>query len=136
MSNNPATNMNPSVDTVQEAVSVMRLLADPTRLRLLGLLRGGEMNVTTLCSKLDLAQPTVSHHLGLLRSLALVCNRRDGKQVFYSLNPDSVTNCDESGGLTIAIGPVEVRFCASCNGPHAERAHLNGEKLAGCGDGI
>lgn len=99
------------IDPVVEAVQLLRLLSDPTRLRLLGLLQSGPMNVTTLCQKLDLAQPTVSHHLGLLRSLKLVSNRRDGKQVFYSLNSDTVTNLDERGGLTVAAGPVEVRFC-------------------------
>lgn len=99
------------IDPVVEAVELLRLLSDPTRLRLLGLLQGGPMNVTTLCQKLDLAQPTVSHHLGLLRGLNLVSNRRDGKQVFYSLNAETVTNLDECGGLTVAAGPVEVRFC-------------------------
>ncbi len=98
-------------DPVVEAVQLLRLLADPTRLRLLGLLQSGPMNVTTLCQKLDLAQPTVSHHLGLLRSLKLVSNRRQGKQVFYSLNAETVTNLDERGGLTVTAGPVEVQFC-------------------------
>lgn len=101
------------IDPVVEAVQLLRLLSDPTRLRLLGLLQSGAMNVTTLCEKLDLAQPTVSHHLGLLRSLKLVNNRRDGKQVFYSLNSDTVSNLDGCGGLTVSWGPVEVRFCNS-----------------------
>lgn len=105
-------------DPVVEAVQLLRLLADPTRLRLLGLLQSGPMNVTTLCQKLDLAQPTVSHHLGLLRSLKLVSNRRQGKQVFYSLNAETVTNLDERGGLTVAAGPVEVQFCnQQCDKP-------------------
>ena len=99
------------IDPVVEAVQLLRLLSDPTRLRLLGLLQSGPMNVTTLCAKLDLAQPTVSHHLGLLRGLDLVSNRRQGKQVFYSLNAETVTNLDERGGLTVTTGPVEVRFC-------------------------
>lgn len=98
-------------DPVEEAVQLLRILADPTRLRLLGLLQGGPLNVTNLCEKLELAQPTVSHHLGLLRSLKLVTNRRQGKQVFYSLNDETVTNLDGHGGLTIAAGPVKVRFC-------------------------
>ncbi len=101
----------PTTDPVDNAVGIMRILADPTRLRLLGLLQSGPMNVTTLCEKLGLAQPTVSHHLGLLRTFRLVNNRRDGKQVFYSLNPETVTNLDECGGLTVASGPVELRFC-------------------------
>ncbi|HET6428774.1 MAG TPA: ArsR family transcriptional regulator [Phycisphaerae bacterium] len=40
-----------------------------------------------MCRKLRLPQPTVSHHLGLLRAHGLVKNRRAGKQVFYSVDP-------------------------------------------------
>jgi DNA-binding transcriptional ArsR family regulator len=45
------------------------------------------MNVGQLCSHLRVGQPTVSHHLGLLRMGDLVLARRDGKEVFYSLRP-------------------------------------------------
>ena len=62
-----------------------RVLADRTRLRLLLLLAGGESNVTDLCGRLGLPQPSVSHHLGILRASGLVATRRDGKQVYYRL---------------------------------------------------
>lgn len=74
-------------------VELFRLLSDKTRLNILLLLSSGERNVTSLCEELALPQPTVSHHLGLLRMRNLISNRRDGKQVFYGLNghvtPDS-----------------------------------------------
>jgi len=65
---------------------VFRLLSDKTRLNILMLLADGEQNVTSLCERLKLPQPTVSHHLGLLRMNNIICNRRNGKQVFYALN--------------------------------------------------
>ena len=43
------------------------------------------MNVGQLCSRLRVCQPTISHHLGLLRLGDLVMARREGKEVFYSL---------------------------------------------------
>ena len=49
-------------------------------------LADGERNVTSLCEELGLPQPTVSHHLGLLRMNNVVGNRRHGKQVFYILH--------------------------------------------------
>jgi DNA-binding transcriptional ArsR family regulator len=67
-------------------VELFRLLSDKTRLNILLLLAKGERNVTSLCEALDLPQPTVSHHLGLLRMRNLISNRRNGKQVFYGLN--------------------------------------------------
>ena len=93
-----------------QVVRIMRLLADPTRLRLLSLLRGNEMNVTAICRRLNLAQPTVSHHLGLLRSVGLVINRRQGKQVFYAANPQAVDSYDGREGLSITSGPVHLEL--------------------------
>ncbi|HUU90122.1 MAG TPA: metalloregulator ArsR/SmtB family transcription factor [Phycisphaerae bacterium] len=60
------------------------LLSDPTRLGILSLLAKGPKNVTALCKALGLKQPTVSHHLGLLRMGRLVINTRQGKSVVYS----------------------------------------------------
>ena len=71
---------------VPEMCRLFRVLSDETRLRLLLALRGGEQHVTALCRKLRLPQPTVSHHLGLLRMQGLVKNRRKGKLVYYSVD--------------------------------------------------
>ena len=100
-------------DSVEEVVRIMRLLADPTRLRLLTLLRGSELNVTSICRHLKLAQPTVSHHLGLLRTVGLVTNRREGKQVFYATNPEAVEELNRHGGLAIESGPVKLQVEAT-----------------------
>ena len=94
----------PESDGMEDVIKVMRLLADPTRLRVLTMLQEREMNVSALCDRLDLAQPTVSHHLGLLRAMNLVSTRRNGKQVFYSLNQDHVASLHAGGGLSIAAG--------------------------------
>ena|SRR5437762_503862 len=71
---------------LEQLASLFRLLSDKTRLNILLSLSAGEKNVTTLCEQLKLPQPTVSHHLGLLRMNNVIGNRRNGKQVFYSLN--------------------------------------------------
>ena len=70
---------------LEPLVGVFRLLSDKTRLNILMLLADGERNVTSLCQELALPQPTVSHHLGLLRVNNIITNHRKGKQVYYSL---------------------------------------------------
>lgn len=60
-----------------------RALADPTRLRLLALLRDEESCVGDLVEVLDLPQGTVSRHLGTLREAGLVEARRSGAWAFY-----------------------------------------------------
>jgi DNA-binding transcriptional ArsR family regulator len=71
---------------LEPLVSLFGLLRDKTRLNILMILARGERNVSSLCDELGLPQPTVSHHLGLLRTKNLISNRRNGKQVFYGLN--------------------------------------------------
>src|SRR5947209_19602799 len=77
---------NTTEKSLDELTDLFRLLSDRTRLHILLHLRQGEQNVTTLCQQLKLPQPTVSHHLGLLRMSNLIANRRAGKQVYYSLS--------------------------------------------------
>ena len=73
---------------IQQASEVFRLLSDKTRLSLLLLLAGGEQNVGELCGRLQLPQPTVSHHLALMRMSGLLSKRRHGKQMIYRVNPE------------------------------------------------
>ena len=66
----------------------LRLLADPTRSRMLHLLHRGELAVGELQEILGLPQSRISTHLALLRKAQLVNDRRDGKKSFYSLARD------------------------------------------------
>lgn len=70
---------------LEQLAALFRLLSDKTRLNILTALGDGERNVGDLCRLLQLPQPTMSHHLGLLRMSNVIANRRVGKQVFYSL---------------------------------------------------
>jgi DNA-binding transcriptional ArsR family regulator len=72
-------------DEVAVAAKLFRGLADPTRLRILLALQGGEHRVVDLVADLGLAQATVSAHLACLRGCALVTSRPEGRQSFYRL---------------------------------------------------
>src|ERR1044072_974048 len=62
-----------------------RVLANPTRIRLLEQLVPGERTVNDLHGTLELDQPIVSQHLAVLRARGVVTVRRDGTQAFYAL---------------------------------------------------
>lgn len=110
-------------ESLGDVARFLRTLSDPTRLRLLGILQDGEQNVTALRRTLALPQPTVSHHLALLRSAGLVANRRDGKQVFYSLNRQIASPLAERRGLNIVTDAVELRIAyAGVNGELSHQA--------------
>jgi len=66
---------------------VYAALADATRLRILALLRDGEICVCHLHASLDVPQPTASRHLAYLRKAGLVEARREGIWMHYRLTP-------------------------------------------------
>jgi DNA-binding transcriptional ArsR family regulator len=95
---------------LEQLTQIFRLLSDKTRLNILMLLSQGERNVTALCDQLRLPQPTVSHHLGLLRMNNVIGNRRDGKQIFYALNGQVDVKDDKS--LEIGVEHYSVKIAA------------------------
>lgn len=80
----------PPGDQVDLAVEVFRMLADPTRVKLLWLLAGGEYSVNDLAAAAGSRQTGVSQHLAKLRMARLVATRRNGNQVFYRLESDHI----------------------------------------------
>jgi DNA-binding transcriptional ArsR family regulator len=73
----------PSGDRMEAAAEAFRLLGDPTRLRILWVLCGGETDVTTLTARVGAARPAVSQHLAKLRLAGLVVMRREGRRAVY-----------------------------------------------------
>lgn len=106
---------------LEQITSLFRLLSDKTRVNILMLLTKGQRNVTSLCEALQLPQPTVSHHLGLLRMNKLIANRRSGKQVFYELS--SHVNANGDGVFEIHLDNFAVRL-GSNGEDRSETLHL------------
>ncbi len=76
-----------------DSVTFAKAMADDTRQHIMRLLCCQWLCVSDVVAQTGVSQPTVSHHLAVLREASLVDTRRDGKQVFYSLNQDSVASC-------------------------------------------
>jgi DNA-binding transcriptional ArsR family regulator len=81
-----------------------KALADENRQRIMLLLCCNWLCVSDIVEQLDgLSQPTVSHHLSVLREAGLVHVRRDGRNVYYSLDQDEVAVC--CGRLMLNFAP-------------------------------
>ena len=91
-----------------DCVAFCKALADDTRQKILVMLLNGEMRVSDIVDAFTMSQPTISHHLGILKQFGLVTSRKEGKQVFYSLNGELVTQPREDEGLAIAAGSLEL----------------------------
>jgi ArsR family transcriptional regulator len=83
--------MAPSIQI--DCVDFCKALADETRQAILQLLVEGEKCVGDLVECFDMSQPTISHHLNILKSLGLVSRRKEGKHVYYSIDQDNVIEC-------------------------------------------
>ncbi|HSB52527.1 MAG TPA: metalloregulator ArsR/SmtB family transcription factor, partial [Dissulfurispiraceae bacterium] len=71
---------------MRELVGVFKALSDETRLRILKLLEHGELCVCDIFSALDMVQPKVSFHLGVLKEAGLIRDRKEGRWVHYRIN--------------------------------------------------
>ncbi len=99
---------------------MFKALADPVRLRLLSIVAshpGGEACVCDLSSAFDLTQPTVSHHLRVLREAGLLECERRGTWVYYRVVPTALAQ------LSAVLGPAEVTAADAWPAPTVEENH-------------
>lgn len=91
--------------TMPSPVDFAKALADSTRQQIMKLCCCEWCSVSELTEKIDVSQPTVSHHLAILREAGLVESRSEGKQTFYTLNQERVAFC--CGQLMLTFAPEE-----------------------------
>ena len=77
-------------DLLLDVVETFKALSDSTRAQLVYLLTGREYSVNELSEQVAVSASTVSHHLAKLRAIRLVRTRRDGNQIFYSIDDSHV----------------------------------------------
>jgi DNA-binding transcriptional ArsR family regulator len=88
-----------------DPVLFAKAISDDTRQKIMSECCCCELSVNEIVEKMDVSQPTVSHHLAILREAGLVTVREEGKQTFYTLNQDQVVYC--CGQLMIKFAPEE-----------------------------
>lgn len=83
----------PPKPAAADPVRFAKALADDTRQRIMASCCCRWLSVNEIVERIGVTQPTVSHHLAILREAGLVNIRPEGKQTFYSLNQDRVVTC-------------------------------------------
>ena len=91
--------------TATSALHFAKAIADETRQKIMVLCCCGWLSVNEIVEKTKVTQPTVSHHLAVLREAGLVKVREQGKQTFYTLNQDRVVAC--CGQLMLKFAPEQ-----------------------------
>ena len=87
----------PEEDTLYDLAELFKVFGDSTRIRILYVLFEAELCVCDIAQTLNMTQSAISHQLKILKQSRLVKNRREGKQVFYSLADDHVRTIIDQG---------------------------------------
>ena len=91
-----------AIGEIQSLSAIFKAFGEPTRLKILHCLMQAEMCVCDLCFVLEMSQSAVSHQLRVLRNLRLVKHRKEGKNVYYSLDDDHIF-------IILAVGLEHIR---------------------------
>lgn len=80
-------------DQLEEAANMLKAIAHPLRISILSYLEGGKkLTVTQIHELLGIEQSTTSHHLGILKDKGVLCSKREGKNTYYYLKDNSLSN--------------------------------------------
>lgn len=71
---------------------VMKVLGEEARIDILNILGKKELNVSEIADKMKISRPTVSHHMQVLKRAGVVQSRRDGKEIYYSVDMSALTS--------------------------------------------
>jgi len=86
----------PDDATLNADADLIKALADPTRIKILHLLKYGELCVCEIIGALEKPQPTISHHLNILKKAGFLKWRKEGVWIHYSLStPNIIDNLNE-----------------------------------------
>lgn len=86
-----------TTEECMECIELFRALSDKTRQDIVMLFASQkEVCVTDIARNFTLSRPTISHHLNLMRRAKLLNSRKEGKEIYYSINKDYVTGLLES----------------------------------------
>ena len=87
----------PDLDMLFELADLFKVFGDSTRLRIMYAISDEELSVLSIAETLGMEQSTISHQLRVLRNNKLVRARREGKQIYYTLDDDHVKKIIEMG---------------------------------------
>jgi ArsR family transcriptional regulator len=96
------------------AAELFHALSDQTRLSILQRLRFGERCVCDLTDALDAAQSRLSFHLKVLKEAGLVTDRREGRWMYYTLNPDTLAEVAGLAGIMASAPTAAERRDGCC----------------------
>jgi DNA-binding transcriptional ArsR family regulator len=97
--------MTKKMKDMLDVIAFAKAIADETRQHIMKLCCCQRLTVSDITAQTGVSQPTVSHHLAILRDAGLVTAEREGRETYYSLNCERITVC--CGKLMLTFAPQE-----------------------------
>ena len=101
-------------------INILKALGDSHRQNILTLLASQEMSACEIIQAIGLSQPAISHHLKILRQADLIVSKKEGKNVFYTLNKEGLKEF-----LNMMNQFLEKLSCFSCSTPKSSLLRQN-----------
>lgn len=83
--------------TAAHVAELFRSFSDTSRVRIVSVLVNGKMNVSALAQAVGISESAVSHHMRGLRQMRLVTSRKEGKEVYYSVEDEHIIHLFQQG---------------------------------------
>jgi len=104
-------------DQAEKCTVYLKAVADPTRLQIVRALRTGPLTVSDIALLVEVDMTTVSHHLRVLYHANITVTKRDGKYIYYSLNPELTPGKRQFNELDFGCCKLDLRH-TSTSPPH------------------
>ena len=95
--NNRSNEITVTEDELYDLAEVFKIFGDSTRVKILYALFDNELSVNEIATNLNMTQSAISHQLKILKVSKLIKNRRQGKEIFYSLDDEHVKTIIQMG---------------------------------------
>ena len=88
-----------------DTAKMLKAISDPKRLRIVDMLSCGELCACVILESFHITQPTLSHDMKVLVEAGLITDRREGKNIYYTLNKDTLRTMHKTLGRIIEEKP-------------------------------
>lgn len=96
----------------EENAKILKAISDPKRLRIVDMLSCGELCACVILEAFHITQPTLSHDMKVLKEAGIVSDRREGKNIYYYLNEDTLAGLQKV--LKSIFEPSDECICHKC----------------------
>lgn len=99
----------------KDTAKILKVISEPKRLKIVDMLSCGELCACKILEEFHITQPTLSHDMKLIVDAGIVNDRREGKNIYYSLNNEKIANLQETLANIFTLNTDCICHKGDCN---------------------